>query len=177
MPDLYEQDANEECQTETEDGESTSVESLDQKHNKRDYILSHLQSGRSITGEEALKLYGCASVSGAVHVLRNDGWPIATCRRKGEETFYRMVYHRRPQEEPQLFANQPVTATEQPDPPPVAEPKQPKRRAVDAESVAVRMGADGLELQVDDGVFYRLSVQQIGYLHDILGYFMETSGK
>jgi hypothetical protein len=39
-------------------------------------ILAHLQSGRSITTLQALKLYGCFRLSGRIHELQKDGHSI-----------------------------------------------------------------------------------------------------
>lgn len=43
---------------------------------KRNQILAHLKSGRSITGLEALKLYGSFRLAAVIHSLRQDGYNI-----------------------------------------------------------------------------------------------------
>jgi hypothetical protein len=39
-------------------------------------ILRHLQSGKTITALDALRLYGCLRLSGRIYDLRRSGQPI-----------------------------------------------------------------------------------------------------
>lgn len=41
-------------------------------------ILNHLQSGRSITAVEAVRLYNCYRLSAIIKRLRNSGYDIVT---------------------------------------------------------------------------------------------------
>lgn len=189
MPDLYENDANDEYpeEAEAEADDHVPTETLNYKRLKRDRVLAHLQSGKSLIEKEALDLYDCASLSGAVHSLRNEGWPIASEQRRDDDgkrySSYRMVHSPRQQDEPPLFAKQTSQALQASVVAPPSETKQPKRKAVDAESVTVRMGAGGPELQVlssDDeetDIFYKLNPAQIEYLFVNLKIFMEMRAK
>ncbi len=46
--------------------------------NKTQRVLQHLKSGKSITGLEALRLYGLYRLSSVVHILRDRGYHIRT---------------------------------------------------------------------------------------------------
>lgn len=46
--------------------------------NKYDKVKQHLKQGQSITGLEALQLYGMYRLSSSINKLRNSGWPIKT---------------------------------------------------------------------------------------------------
>lgn len=49
---------------------------------KYDLLRNHLRSGRSITGIQALKLYGIYRLSSAINRFRNSGMNIRTVMQK-----------------------------------------------------------------------------------------------
>jgi hypothetical protein len=52
------------------------------KQSQSSRILKYLQSGRSLTVLEALRLFGCYALSQRIGELRRQGWPIdATWKR------------------------------------------------------------------------------------------------
>lgn len=45
---------------------------------KKDMVLRHLLTGKSITQKEAIESYGAFRLSGIIYDLRNEGFDIAT---------------------------------------------------------------------------------------------------
>ena len=50
-------------------------------------IQQHLESGRSITSMEAIKLYGATRLSGIIFLLRKRGMKIITIDHKGKNRY------------------------------------------------------------------------------------------
>lgn len=48
------------------------------KRSKTQKLLAHLQRGRTITGEQAMRRWGLYRLSSAIHRLRNKGYNIVT---------------------------------------------------------------------------------------------------
>lgn len=54
-------------------------------------ILEHLKSGKTITGKEAMELYGCMRLSARIHDLRERGYKIYSQKVTQMNRFGKMV--------------------------------------------------------------------------------------
>ena len=58
-------------------------------------VLDHLKQGRTLTQADAIELFQCYRLSSIIHILRNQGYAIATynernTRRKGTHARYEL---------------------------------------------------------------------------------------
>tara|TARA_R100000458_G_C8149629_1_gene157762 strand:+ start:295 stop:531 length:237 start_codon:yes stop_codon:yes gene_type:complete len=58
------------------------------KPTKKQKILSHLKSGRTITSMEAIDLYRCTRLAAVIHSLKEEGYDIISKNVKGTNTNY-----------------------------------------------------------------------------------------
>ena len=64
-------------------------------HTRVNQVLDHLKQGRTLTQADAIELFQCYRLSSIIHVLRNQGFDIATynernTRRKGTHARYEL---------------------------------------------------------------------------------------
>lgn len=55
---------------------------------KKQKILSHLKSGKSITSMQAIDLYRVTRLAAVVHTLKKEGYPIESKNVKGNDGAY-----------------------------------------------------------------------------------------
>ena len=64
-------------------------------HTQINQVLDHLKQGRTLTKADAIERFNCYRLSSIIHILRNQGFDIATynernTRRKGTHARYEL---------------------------------------------------------------------------------------
>lgn len=126
----------------------------------KERVLEHLLAGKTLTDDQAKDLFKCENLSGTIFTLRKMGYYIETDKlRDGDGNryvSYRLLRHIDKGDDDD---DRNDFVREESSPPDVRNSETPI-----ASSVTVRAGVDGMEMQVGNGDFYRLTPMQIRYL-------------
>lgn len=204
MHDLYEQEANNEhpsflsgWEHDMAEAAETDQNEADQKKHMYSLVLEHLLSGKPLGQSEAKSRFGCQNLSSTIRRLRDKKYVVATipCRDElgNPDTFYRMHIDDQPKlgDSPSFDHPREVSQSDagsvfgeyENEEQETVDSKPVRKNAIKADSVTLRIGADGPEIQVlsnddEDGsnTFYKLTPVQVRYLSLNLKLFEEMQG-